>query len=393
MAKEPATKKAAKKKASPKKKAVKKTAKKTTAKRVTGKATAKKKVVKKTTAEKAIKKKTTSRKTATRKTSRRKKTVAPEAPQIRGLEFDETDIGLSSDNLVVETRSRQMDFEAIDHSHHQEFPPPERDLPARYDETRVTLLARDPEWVFTYWEISLHDRAEQGMTDENAVLRLSDVTDIAYDGANAHSSFDTFVGGAERWYLRLPTTERSWIAEIGVRSDDGGFSPVICSNAVSPPRATVSPHGPEEEWMTVETDLENIFVLSGGRHAGAPGTAGGAGPMGSEAVAPGQRVSYEFTRLRMGSEQLASGALLGRNDESAERGFRFAINAELIIYGSTEPDARVTIQGHPVRLGPDGAFRLRLALPDGEQRIEAKAVRSDEEESRETTLVVTRDTK
>ena len=84
---------------------------------------------------------------------------------------------------------------------------------------------------------------------------------------------------------------------------------------------------------------------------------------------------------------------MGRELVAPERGFRLNLSTELIVYGATEPDATVTIQGHPVRLSPDGTFRLRLALPDGEQTIGVKAVRADGEESREITPVVSRRTK
>jgi len=46
-------------------------------------------------------------------------------------------------------------------------------------------------------------------------------------------------------------------------------------------------------------------------------------------------------------------------------GFWFNVNAELVVYGATEPDARVTIGGRPIRLRPDGTFSYRFALPDG----------------------------
>ena len=45
--------------------------------------------------------------------------------------------------------------------------------------------------------------------------------------------------------------------------------------------------------------------------------------------------------------------------------FWFNINAELVIFGGTEPDARVVIAGQEIALRPDGTFTLRLALPDG----------------------------
>ena len=47
------------------------------------------------------------------------------------------------------------------------------------------------------------------------------------------------------------------------------------------------------------------------------------------------------------------------------KGFWFNVNAELIIYGATEPDAKVTLAGHEIKLRPDGSFSYRFSLPDG----------------------------
>jgi hypothetical protein len=48
-----------------------------------------------------------------------------------------------------------------------------------------------------------------------------------------------------------------------------------------------------------------------------------------------------------------------------EKGFWFNVNAELVIYGATEPNAQLTIGGRAVQLRPDGTFSFRFALPDG----------------------------
>jgi hypothetical protein len=48
-----------------------------------------------------------------------------------------------------------------------------------------------------------------------------------------------------------------------------------------------------------------------------------------------------------------------------QKGFWFSVNAELVIYGATEPDAQVSIGGRPIRLRPDGTFSYRFSLPDG----------------------------
>ena len=73
--------------------------------------------------------------------------------------------------------------------------------------------------------------------------------------------------------------------------------------------------------------------------------------------------------------------------------FWFKLDAELIVYGATEPNARVTLQGEPVRLRPDGTFTMRFSLPDGRQIIPAVASSADGVEERTTVLAVERNTK
>jgi hypothetical protein len=75
-----------------------------------------------------------------------------------------------------------------------------------------------------------------------------------------------------------------------------------------------------------------------------------------------------------------------------ERKFWLVVDCELIVYGATEPDAAVTVQGKPIRLRPDGTFTLRYALPDGKQVIPVQAVSSDEIEIRTIAPTVSRQT-
>ena len=64
-----------------------------------------------------------------------------------------------------------------------------------------------------------------------------------------------------------------------------------------------------------------------------------------------------------------SGAfLLGK-----QRKFWFQLDAELIVYGATEPTARVTLQGEPVKLRPDGTFTM-LNVPDGRYTLQVREV-------------------
>ena len=75
-----------------------------------------------------------------------------------------------------------------------------------------------------------------------------------------------------------------------------------------------------------------------------------------------------------------------------KKGFWFNVNAELIIYGATEPDAQVTIGGRRIRLRPDGSFSYRFALPDGDYDLPAQATSADGTDVRRAELHFSRDT-
>jgi hypothetical protein len=71
---------------------------------------------------------------------------------------------------------------------------------------------------------------------------------------------------------------------------------------------------------------------------------------------------------------------------SAPRGFFMHVNAEVIFYGGTHPDAKLTIDGKPVGLRPDGTFRYHFVLPDGEFEIPVVATSPDGVETRRAVL-------
>jgi hypothetical protein len=76
----------------------------------------------------------------------------------------------------------------------------------------------------------------------------------------------------------------------------------------------------------------------------------------------------------------------------AARGFWFNVNAELVVYGATEPDATVTIGGRPIKLRKDGSFSYRFALPDGRYELPIMAVSVDRSEGRAADLHFMRQT-
>jgi hypothetical protein len=75
-----------------------------------------------------------------------------------------------------------------------------------------------------------------------------------------------------------------------------------------------------------------------------------------------------------------------------ERSFWFNVNAELIIYGATEPSAAVIIGDRPIKLRKDGTFSYRFALPDGMYGLPVSATSADRVETRHASLAFMRET-
>jgi hypothetical protein len=68
------------------------------------------------------------------------------------------------------------------------------------------------------------------------------------------------------------------------------------------------------------------------------------------------------------------------------------INAEVILHGSTDPKAAVTVAGIPVSLRHDGSFSFRFAFPDGDFSLPVVATAPDGLESRQAIVRFQRDT-
>ena len=147
-------------------------------------------------------------------------------------------------------------------------PPP--DLPNGYGDHRIVLMARDSYWIFAYWEIQQYrvDEAQSFFGDAwdstRWVLRVHDVTDIIFDGANSHRFFDIEMAAeADNWYIEVPEDDRSYVAEIGIRATDGRFFALARSNAVETPRAGLS-DAIDEAWMSREREFERLYAMAGG---------------------------------------------------------------------------------------------------------------------------------
>src|SRR5205085_12587102 len=100
----------------------------------------------------------------------------------------------------------------------------------------------------------------------------------------------------------------------------------------------------------------------------------------------------ERLRRPMGSPAVTSFGS-GAFQYGKSRQFWFQLDAELIVYGASEANAKVTLQGEPVKLRHDGTFTMRFSLPDSRQIIPAVAASADGIEERTIVLAVERNTK
>jgi hypothetical protein len=133
----------------------------------------------------------------------------------------------------------------------------------------------------------------------------------------------------------------------------------------------------DAEWAAPEEAFWKMFSLSGGMGVG-----------------KGSLEVREMFKKRL-EEQITSGGVSSSASfyrRPPERKFWLVVNCELIVYGATEPDAKLTVQGKDIELKKDGTFSLRFALPDGKQVIPVEATSNDGVDRRRVTPIVTRKT-
>jgi hypothetical protein len=136
--------------------------------------------------------------------------------------------------------------------------------------------------------------------------------------------------------------------------------------------------GPVEVTEVIRRHLAQTASSVAAAQFGLPGAPGLSGPGGALDVG-------------VGSPTAGFGAITSPSGEHQKgRRFWFNVNAELIVYGATEPDAYVEIGGRKIQLRKDGSFSFRFALPDGSYGLPVMAESADGEERRRADLSFSR---
>ncbi|MSU60806.1 MAG: DUF4912 domain-containing protein [Pedosphaera sp.] len=332
------------------------------------------------------------------------------------------------------------------------------ELPEGYGTKKLFLTARDPHWLFAFWDLTTEQRQEYNRQSAEGHL----VVRIYLNSSRREMVSETQVHPESRsWFIFVGQGGARYVAELGYLSKKGSWHSIAMSPAtVTPPdrqsddvsaQFVTLPQAVKFEEVVVAARealaeslplVEMIEQLRSEGHAGLPripepqvaGTSEVADtpapqpdwtPAQTEALAKVIKLD-SLRRVWMGSLEItelirrqlqvdeitggaggmaALGAVLSNFElgvssptraVDAKRGkkrcFWFNINAELIIYGSTEKDAEVTIGGRHVKLRPDGSFSFRFALPDGQYELPVTAVASDKEEERRASLTFARST-
>lgn len=302
------------------------------------------------------------------------------------------------------------------------------ELPDSYGSKKMFLVARDPYWIFAYWDLTWQQfqEAAHAAHDGKVFLQL-------YDASGTRLQQIQINEGTKNWYLQ-GSPESTYFAEVGYYRGDGGFEVVSRSGYATTPRDSLS-WKTEARFVTIPFNftfrdlwaLIEGFLLPGEDLAEALArlqeegfpfpfpTPRGVSLSDAQHQALLDYLGGDFVRrLRVGSleitetlrrrfEQLRSsgqwvssfggagvssmsspfGASFGAGKP---RDFFMHVNAELIIYGGTDPKAKVRIDGQDITLREDGTFSYHFTFPDGRFHIPIEATSPDNVETRSALL-------
>lgn len=390
------------------------------------------------------------------------------------------------------------------------------ELPQNYGETMLYLVARDPRWLFTYWEVDWSNYPASKMKKGERKIFLK-----VYNEAGEEEAALEVKPEVRNWYVPVSTPGEAYAAELGYFDKKDQFVPIVRSRKVTTPSEQLS----EEETaefatvpmhLTFERLIDMIkakvgsgesltAALSRTQEAGRRFLfANGAAPewteeqklllaalLGEELISrsglssgeiqeilrkkleeylssesasglfakgfPGMELSSLFSGITSwGRSEVSSFGLGGVSSfevggisslglggvssygvggvssaqlggvsswgagvsslssglwgpgvsslfsgigaswsgqpfgQQRERGFFMHVNAEVIFYGGTDPEAKVWIDGQEIKLQPDGSFRYHFRFPDGNYTIPIVAQSPDKVEERSATLAFER---
>jgi hypothetical protein len=314
----------------------------------------------------------------------------------------------------------------------QHFPATESELPESYGTKKLFLTARDPHWLYAHWDLTREQQLKLNAqsSDGHLVLR------IYARKIEGHPTYEIHVHPESRhWFTHVERAGNSYVAELGYYSALGRWTRISVSSGTMTPPDAVSSEA-DADFATIPFEFpfaklmeiikaavrdnlplaQAIEELRRNGHPDLPRVTSVPPAtwtsqqeqalskvvnidnvrrvwMGSLEITEliRRRLAHEISSLEVSSFGVSSfSSPFGGMEKS--KGFWFNVNAELIIYGATEPNAKVTLGGHEIKLRSDGTFSFRFALPDGKYDLPAVAVSADGDDARAADLKFSRET-
>ena len=266
--------------------------------------------------------------------------------------------------------------------------------------TKIVFLPRDPEWAYVFWQISENDREKaQSLGASKLCLRLYDAADVGDGKLNQGTLREITVDSySTEWYLPIPLANRDYKVELGYKYGFKWMS-LAFSTVGHVPGSTPSeqildkfvPFNLEDSSTKTNTEISSPQVKEvNGLHERLYQAATSfpkSRKVGSEEFMEdinSQNSSKNFTDS--GAGQWSSGLNESGIGIVKNRSFWLVADAELIVYGATDPSAKLTIGEEEVPLAADGTFRLQVPFRDGNQKYEIKAVDSSGDQEKSITM-------
>jgi len=294
------------------------------------------------------------------------------------------------------------------------------DLPTIYGTRKFFLAARDPHWLYAYWDLSHAQLSEGERAAHDGKLFLQ-----LYNGGGARVQQIQISPWSHDWYLHANPAS-PYYAEIGYYRQDGGFEVLAKSPAIETPPDSIS-WKTDARFVTIpfHFSFRQLLELVEGHRLpgedlaetlarlqdeGFPFPFDVRRPAGINDEKYAELLSalgaVTIRRIQQGSgeiiemlrknllSQLSSGQWVSSISSpfgasfgaAGERGFHMDVNAELIIYGGTHPQAKVRVDGEPIQLTPDGRFAYHFNFKDGKFHIPIEAESPDGVELRSALL-------
>lgn len=249
---------------------------------------------------------------------------------------------------------------------------------------RMIAVARDPYWIHIYWEISqatigrAHAAMGQMWHGSKPILRVMDVTSEDTSAmTERHERDEPIQSEVNNWYVNVKCPGRKYRMDLGFITRRGSFFIIARSNIVTMPSVSMST-SIEDDWNIAQEEIHRIQTRANDPES---------------MQLSSQLIEMFEERFHQPIQKSSLTKLPSTLLTCQEQPLKFEIGAELVIFGSTSPAARVSIQGEQVPVEADGSFSVRLNLPDSRQIIPAVATSLDGGEEKTIILAIERNTK